>query len=551
VTFLPIVERELRAAARRGGTYRTRWVSALCVLGVWLMLLVAARPSSNAELGGVLFTAFGIMGLLFCLLAGVFLTADCLSEEKREGTMGLLFLTDLKGYDVVLGKLIANSVHSVYGLLAVFPVLGLPLLMGGVTGGEFARVMLVLVATLLVSLSLGMCVSAIARETRQTMAGTFLGMLLLSGAMPALWWVLFLAGWRPSFPHWLPNPIAAFVAAFDMQYRSNPPLFWNSLQGLAWLSLGLLALAALLLPHTWQEKARDLTQPVSGPAVSPHPDTSDNAKSAPTSHLAVAEPIVPRLAPAELALLENNPYQWLVSRRPHIGFVGLAVLGLLVLLFAGFFVGSLGRGRGSDAAFSACWFIAFGIHLVAKYLAALEATRQLHEDRRSGALELLLVTPLPAGRMVSGLATRLKGQFLGLKLTCVAVNVCLALRVLAQKRMEGEIAIIMTEVLLGGMVVLFCDFLAIESGGMWLGLRARRQHRAVLGTLARVMVVPWAAFLLVIFMSFSGPGFDTITGLLFLWFVVGVVNGVVFHAQARAALEDRFRQLVAGDNGPP
>ena len=29
-------------------------------------------------------------------------TADSLSAEKREGTLGLLFLTDLRGYDVVL-----------------------------------------------------------------------------------------------------------------------------------------------------------------------------------------------------------------------------------------------------------------------------------------------------------------------------------------------------------------------------------------------------------------------------------------------------------------
>ena len=52
----------------------------------------------------MLFTVLNAIAFIFCLLAGVFLTADCLSEEKREGTLGLLFLTSLKGYDVVLGK---------------------------------------------------------------------------------------------------------------------------------------------------------------------------------------------------------------------------------------------------------------------------------------------------------------------------------------------------------------------------------------------------------------------------------------------------------------
>ena len=73
---------------------------------------------------------------MYCLLSGVWFTADCLSEEKREGTLGLLFLTDLKGYDVVLGKLVATSLNGLYAVLAAVPILALPLLMGGVAPGE-------------------------------------------------------------------------------------------------------------------------------------------------------------------------------------------------------------------------------------------------------------------------------------------------------------------------------------------------------------------------------------------------------------------------------
>ena len=101
---------------------------------------------------------FGILtggGVLYCLFCGVRLTADCLSEEKREGTLGLLFLTDLKGYDVVLGKLAATSLNSFYGVLAVVPMLALPLLLGGVTPGEFWRMALVALNTLFFSLARG------------------------------------------------------------------------------------------------------------------------------------------------------------------------------------------------------------------------------------------------------------------------------------------------------------------------------------------------------------------------------------------------------------
>src|SRR5205807_2027360 len=173
MTFLPIVERELRVAARRKGTYWLRFGLVLGTMVIWFLLLGTAT-SSSAQRGKIMFTAIGIIALGFCLFAGVFLTADCLSEEKREGTLGLLFLTELKGYDVVFGKLIATSLHAFFGLLAILPLLALPLLMGGVTVGEFSRVTLVLIVTLLFSLSIGMLISGFLRDTRQAMAWTLL-----------------------------------------------------------------------------------------------------------------------------------------------------------------------------------------------------------------------------------------------------------------------------------------------------------------------------------------------------------------------------------------
>src|SRR2546430_6213267 len=152
MTFLPIVERQLRESSRRPATYRMRSLLALAALAIWFFLLIVGS-NSGIRKGMMLFIAISVLTLGFCLVAGIFLTADCLSEERREGTLGLLFLTELKGYDVVLGKLIATSLHAFYGLLAILPLLALPLLMGGVTVGEFWRVTLVLTTTLFFSLS--------------------------------------------------------------------------------------------------------------------------------------------------------------------------------------------------------------------------------------------------------------------------------------------------------------------------------------------------------------------------------------------------------------
>ena len=185
MTVLPIVERELRLAARRGVTYWTRLgvASTAILVGAVVFLLTFGLPP--AQTGRYIFQWLAGLLLVYCLAYGRHSTADCLSQEKREGTLGLLFLTDLKGHDVVLGKLVATSVRGFYGLLAVFPVLAAPLLLGGITSGEFWRVVLVLMDTFLLSLAIGMLGSALSRDLRRAMAANLTLLLLIMAIPPA------------------------------------------------------------------------------------------------------------------------------------------------------------------------------------------------------------------------------------------------------------------------------------------------------------------------------------------------------------------------------
>src|SRR5260370_11250204 len=136
--------------------------------GGWVMLIPDFR--TRQDLGRALFTSLAVVAFIYSLLAGVLTTADCLSEEKREGTLGLLFLTDLKGYDIVFGKLTAKSVNAAYGLLAIFPVMAIPLLLGGVTVQEFWRAVLGSIKNLVFSLAVGMFCSAVSLADRKAMA---------------------------------------------------------------------------------------------------------------------------------------------------------------------------------------------------------------------------------------------------------------------------------------------------------------------------------------------------------------------------------------------
>src|SRR5688572_7292439 len=132
--------------------------------------LMLSRSMAPAMLSVQLFSILIWTAFLGTLGAGLFVTSDAISEEKREGTLGLLFLTDLRGYDVVSGKLLAAALGTVYGLLAAFPILGITLTMGGVTGLMFLKASLALLNALLTSLITGLFISSISRDSQKALS---------------------------------------------------------------------------------------------------------------------------------------------------------------------------------------------------------------------------------------------------------------------------------------------------------------------------------------------------------------------------------------------
>jgi ABC-type transport system involved in cytochrome c biogenesis permease component len=177
--LLPIAIRELRVSARNKATHRLRLyfaVGAVAVGGGIGLLFSMGGGLAGSQAGIWIFGALKWIAFVFACAAGVFLTADCLSEEKREGTLGLLFLTDLRGHDVVLGKLLATSLRTFYSLLAIFPVMALSFVLGGVAAEDFQHSLLSLCNTLFFSLALGMAVSAMSRDPHKAMTAALAAM---------------------------------------------------------------------------------------------------------------------------------------------------------------------------------------------------------------------------------------------------------------------------------------------------------------------------------------------------------------------------------------
>jgi ABC-type transport system involved in cytochrome c biogenesis permease component len=533
MTLLPIVERDLRITARKPGTYWLRFTYAALTILIWLLFVLGNQHATpSVSLGQELYEILSSLVMLFCLASGVFLTADCLSEEKREGTLGLLFLTDLHGYDVVLGKLVATSLQAVYGLLATLPVLGLCVLLGGITGGEFARMVLVLLTTLFFSLASGMFISALSNEPRHALAGTASMLIVITAILPAIHWIVHFAFNTDLFNAvlWL-SPSYAYRMAFDSNYKTiaGSGEFRASLICVFGMGLGLLGLANLLLPRLWQEGKAASRSKGSGWWQNLRFGTREFRKT------------------SRKKLLEDNPSRWLATRDRLPAILSWGLIGLVLPLWICFvLVMFVSPRNGGDTAFEAAMYIAFGLHILFKCLVAVEATRRLSDDRQSGALELLLVTPLNEKQILTGQRRALWHHFKVPLFVLLAINLVLIWILNGPNPMKISDYGMISLVFVGGTIALPLDFYALGWVGMWMGLRAKRHNRAVMGTLLRVMVTPWLAFIFIMFLGTSGMSDRTGVWAFSLWIAFGIINDLLVARRAKRKLLEKFRHSATG-----
>jgi ABC-type Na+ efflux pump permease subunit len=526
MTFLPIVNRELRVASRRRGTYWVRSSAALglILVGAWLFLVMQHEPPRTVAM-----TLFGVLtggAVLYAMLSGVRATADCMSEEKREGTLGLLFLTDLRGYDVVLGKLVASSVNAFYGMLAILPMLGIPLLMGGITAGEFARMVLLAVNSLLWSLALGIWVSTNSRSAQRAGLATLSLLLIVAAGLPALGAILAALGRVPRVEaiFLLPSPGFGYYLAFDAPFKTQPNLYWICQTCLAVMSGVALVLASLRAPYSWQDR------PVGTRALQWREQWRQWGFGDTTERRGFRQ-----------RLLDRNPFFWLASRARLKPALVWGMLGLLACIW------TWGLAKYRHDWLNETMYV--GTALVLNFLLrawfAAEAARQLAEDRKAGTLELLLSTPLSVREILHGQWLALQRQFLWPVALVLAVE-CLFMFAISSEATLQDSRADWAAFWICLMVMLAADLVAIYWIGMWQALTARNPARAASNTVAIVFVLPWGLIALTMLVVVMGPfgGSSTDDGwklFLGMWFVSGILVDLLFALKARSNLIDRFR----------
>ena len=470
MTFLPLIERELRLRARSPAAYWTRFAVGLAGVLICLPQLTSfGGYGTPSAIGRGVFN--GLVGAAFLLICGVCLLAvGALHNEQCEGTLGLLLLTRVRVLDVLLGKLGSIGLTSVCVLVAFLPMLMLPVLSGGVSGGEVFRKEFGLLNTLLFALAAGLFASASQKE-RFKAAGLA---LLVVGAVAL---VPFLAGvmlgcsgfsTAPPLPIRL-SPLVLLISAGDLPYRTSHSSYWVSMASLSALSCLLLAGACVLLRRAVRGEGETITAPAS--ASSP----AQGGVAQPGRRLTFAG--------------EASPVAWRVGRQRGLRatFWAAALLGFLYYGLFGFVF----RVWGMSSIALASW--SFNLASAAAFgsLCAWAASRFFVDSRRTGELELLLTTPVGAQTIVSDQWKVLK-QVIRWPLVFMLLPMLLqALPIFMMRGPSGLWRVQYAISLPLSALNTVLGLIALCWLALWFGLRAGGQARVILWTVGVAKALPY------------------------------------------------------------
>jgi ABC-type transport system involved in multi-copper enzyme maturation permease subunit len=160
-------------------------------------------------------TVFGKMNLFIFIAIWVFVplaTADAVSRERREGTLPLLYLTELKSLGIVVGKTFVHTLRSVSIFLAMAPWLLLPLVFGGVGLRDIAMAVMLDSASVLLAQAAGLLASTIPRDwLKSAILSLLFALMLLLIMLRAHGAILRAAAAGASGPSATPRATGAYV----------------------------------------------------------------------------------------------------------------------------------------------------------------------------------------------------------------------------------------------------------------------------------------------------------------------------------------------------
>jgi ABC-type transport system involved in multi-copper enzyme maturation permease subunit len=383
----PIFNREFITVPRREKHHLGR-LAALALL--WVIGLTAwqatvgfdrvATLGETARFGLLFFQITTYVELTLLLFFSALSAAGAVSQEKDRRTFVLLLLTDMRDFEIVLGKMLGSLLPIIILLAVTMPVLAMTLLLGGVSGEQVTQAGLVLLATSLAAGSLGGLIALWRERTFQALALSVLAIVLY------LCLVQLVGFGMPEARPWL-DPYVA------LQFVLEPPAESNTLAPAYGFALTMFGMTVLLNGiGIWKLRRWNPSgEPIMQRETPSDAELDDKARS--KAHA----------APGAARQVWANPILWREIRTYAYGRRPLLVkfaYGIVLALICWFAFGELNRSSGRQA-FVAAYGLA-PVAILSLLLVSAQAVTSITSERDGKALDLLLVTDLSPKEFIFG-----------------------------------------------------------------------------------------------------------------------------------------------------
>lgn len=405
----PLIERELRWALRVQKLQQVRaWGTVGCAALACLFMLTGS--GSRGQGWGREFNSLLFLGGLLLIAQVPKYTVGIFAEERRNQTLGLLFLCGIGPLQLFLSKTLGAALVSFSRLLLLYPFLALAFLGGGLSWQMFVATTCSL--PLLLAYVFAVCVfaSVMCREESTAMFVAVAVGAALAVLPVALNWLL-----GGSQTLLLVSPAyAPYLAANRLSAGTIQDFAWAATYSIGW-TLALLAAAAMVLARVWQDKPDQfaigswrarLAEAIRGNATWRR-----------------------RLAARWLAV---NPFIWLALRdRWPVTLAGTVVTGGLGMWLLACVV-----WRDIWLSPAGMFVVTISLNLALGWIVKFTAAKTIGDSRRSGSLELLLTTPMSHLDFVRGQLVALREQFAPVIHALLAVNGVMVIAGLMLRRWE-------------------------------------------------------------------------------------------------------------------
>jgi ABC-2 type transport system permease protein len=186
----PIVAKEYRSRMRTWRSPLALMVYILLLGGLGWAIFAAMASASQSQYGGstptygqTLFQYLVLFQMLLLAFITPAVTAGAISGERERQTIDLLFVTLIRPFSIIWGKLLASISFILLLLLLSVPIFSLVFLFGGIEMDQVVAAFVLMAVTALTLGTLGIAFSTLLRRTLPaTVAAYAAAFLLLAGS---------------------------------------------------------------------------------------------------------------------------------------------------------------------------------------------------------------------------------------------------------------------------------------------------------------------------------------------------------------------------------